>query len=136
MKLFRSLSSPYTLIICFCLIMISGEQLGGFYALYILLGLFAGAIHSLLAVAGMIILLISYHRFKNRKAILQVLNVIGVLLLFSSIYYFFWNDKQHYNWGSFEQTVPVASMLLTAIVGICFLAGTFVKLPSQKTLSV
>ena len=136
MKLFRSLSSPYTLIICFCLIMISGEQLGGFYALYILLGLFAGAFHSLLAVAGIIMLLIIYHRFNNSKLFPQVLNVIGVLLLFSSIYYFFWNDKQHYNWGSFEQTVPVASMVLTAIVGICFLVRTFVKVPTQKLISV
>jgi hypothetical protein len=107
--------------------MISGEHLGGFYALYILLGLFAGAVHTLLAVAGIIILLISYHRFNDKTAVNQLLNIIGVLLLFASIYFFFWNDKQHYNWGSFSQTVPVITMVLTTLIATCFLISNFLK---------
>jgi hypothetical protein len=116
--------------------MISGEHLGGFYALYILLGLFAGAVHSLLAVAGIIILLVSYHRFRNKNTLSQTLNVAGVLLLFSSIYYFFWNDKQHYNWGSFEQTVPVLTMIVTSLVAVCFLSRTFIKTSPKKLMAV
>lgn len=135
MKIFKFISHPYTLIICFLLIMISGESFGGFYALYILLGLFYGAIHSLLALAGIIVLLVSYHRFKIKNARAQILNLAGVLLLFSSVGYFFWQDKQHYNWGSFEQTVPVVTMTITVFVATCFLINNFIKArPKTKTL--
>ena len=39
MKKIKIITHPVTLILCFFLILISGEHLGGFYLLYILLGL-------------------------------------------------------------------------------------------------
>ena len=135
MKLLKLISHPYTVIICFCLIMISGEHLGGCYALYILIGLPFGAVHAWLGLAGIIALLISYYRFKNKTVMGQAINVFGVLLLFASIYYFFWADRKHYNWGSFEQAVPLISMAISALVSICFIARSFIA-SQQKMISV
>ena len=123
MKVFKFFSHPYTLIICFLMIIISGEHLGGFYMFYILLALPHGGIHALLAVAGVVVLLFSHWKFKRRKIhrAAVLLNLLGLALLFVSIYIFFANDSSRYNWGTFEQAVPVASLFLCGAVGIVFL---------------
>lgn len=135
MKLFKILSHPYTLIICFCCIVISGEHSGGFYAMYILLGLPFGALHALLAVVGILALLIS-HQFNNREALSRFINVLGLFLLLGSIGYFFWADKKNYNYESFDQFIPLATMILTAFISICFLIGLFFKEPTKKLSGV
>ncbi len=125
MKAIKIITHPYTLIISFLLIMISGEHLGGFYLLYLLLALPVGAIHSLLALAGISVLLFNYHKYGRRKThlIVPVLNIIGLLLLFCSIYAFFYNDKEHYNYGTFYQTVPLLTLIITGLIALCFLAN-------------
>ena len=124
MKWFRILSHPYTLIICFLLIMISGESFGGFYAMYILMALPFGGMHALLAVAGILVLIINHSLNTNRTGY-RLASVSGLFLLIASLLYFFSADKQHYNWGSFEQVVPVITMILTAVISIFFLVGNF-----------
>jgi len=134
MKIFKILSHPYTLILCYSFIMISGEHWGGFYATYVLLALPAGYIHSLLAVAGIISIAVSYHWMggQNSKLTAQLMNVLGVLLLLASIVYFFKKDVRHYNWGTFEQGYPLFTLYLAAFIAICFLAGTFWRPSASK----
>jgi hypothetical protein len=128
MKLFRILSHPYTLIFCFSFMIISGESTGGFYIMYILLGLLHGVLHSLLGFYGMLVLIISFHiRPKQKVFIKQLLNVVGVALMFASVFFFFKNDTAHYNWGTFEQGLPMFTLVFTALIAICFLIGTFWK---------
>jgi hypothetical protein len=136
MKLFKILSHPYTLIICFSLILISGEQWGGFYAFYLLLALPYGGVHSLLALAGFFALLVSLHWVKNQVVLQQLLNVVGLFFLVSSLYYFFDNDKLHYNSGTFHEPIPLATLIITICVAICFLIGTFVTPSHNKAIMV
>ena len=135
MKPFRVLSHPYTLIICFLLIIISGENWGGFYLLYILMALPFGALHALLAIAGIASLVIGYHGFQKKLSVLKILNLVGVMFLLASLFYFFWADKHHYNYGTFQETVPLLTLIITAIIAVCFLIGTFLK-PTTKFLIV
>lgn len=133
MKFFKILSHPYTFVFSFLFILISGEHLGGFYVLYIFLGLLPGVIHSILGFFGMLILIVSYHLPQTTKTLFkQCLNVLGTAMMFLSIYLFFKNDTAHYNWGTFEKTVPVATLVLFCVVGLCFLVGTFSK-PRSST---
>ncbi|MBB1287053.1 hypothetical protein HRH25_21905 [Flavisolibacter sp. BT320] len=133
MKLFKILSHPYTLILSFLFIVISGQHLGGFYALYVLLGLMHGAIHSVLAFLGIIVLLVMHHAGWSQNSLRrQVANVTGTALLFASVYFFFSNDRAHYNWGTFEQGFPMFTLMLSAFIAICFLLGTFWK-PHPKS---
>ena len=126
MKLFKILSHPYTLILSFLFILISGQHLGGFYVMYIFLGLPHGAIHSLLGFLGIIVLAATHHSAWSRNSPLrQGLNVTGLGLLFASPYFFFMNDKQHYNWGTFDETLPLATLFFAGFITLCFLVGNF-----------
>lgn len=133
MKLFKILSHPYTLVLSFLFIVISGQHLGGFYALYVLLGLMHGAIHSILAFLGIIVLLAMHHAGWSQNSLRrQVANVTGTTLLFASVYFFFSNDRAHYNWGTFEQGFPLFTLMLSAFIALCFLLDTFWK-PQPKS---
>lgn len=131
MKWFRILSHPYTLIICYLLIMISGKSFGGFYAMYILMGLPFGAIHSLLAVTGILMLIVNYAVDRNRL-VYQLANILGFIFLVASLFYFFSADTQHYNWATFHQGVPVLSLIVNAAVSVFFLTGNFILKPRLK----
>jgi hypothetical protein len=123
MKTIRFLFHPYALIISFLLILISGQHLGGFYALYILLGLPYGALHSLIGVAGILILVITYKKYKSVKvyAIRYVGNLVGASLLILSLFLFFYRDTSNYNIGTFYQTVPQVMLFVFSIVLLGFI---------------
>jgi hypothetical protein len=132
MKLFRILSHPYTLLFCFSFMIISGESTGGFYIMYILLGLLHGVLHSLLGFFGMLLLIIGYHLpLKRNTFITQMLSVVGLSLMVASVFFFFRNDTAHYNWGTLEQGLPMFTLVFTAFIAVCFLIGTFWK-PQPK----
>lgn len=123
MKVFKFITHPYTVIICFSLILISGESWGGFYLIYLLFALPHAGIHALLALFGTILLLISYDRFKRKKIYLleSITNITGILLLISSLFFFFLNDKEHYNYQTFYDTVPQITLVIFSIVALTFL---------------
>jgi len=123
------------LIICFLLILISGEHLGGFYLLYILLGLPHGAIHSILAVIGVALLLFSNHRYQREFKYLTepFLNIVGVILLALSLILFFFKDSHHYNYSTFYQTMPQISIGVFALLIVSFLVSNLIKLRHAMT---
>jgi len=130
MKRINFISHPITLIVCFLFIIISGQHLGGFYVVYILLGLPHGGIHCLLAAAGIGLLLLSYFKYKRQQITIgePVLNVAGVVLLFLSLVFFFYNDREHYNYGTFYQIVPMLTLSLFGIVAVIFLIRNLTRL--------
>ena len=127
MKIIKILGHPYTVVISFMLLLISGEHFGGFYILYVLLGLPHGAIHSILPIPGMVILL-----FKNHKKIVPgvsvLLNLVGLIFLLLSLFFFFYNDPSHYNAATFAQTVPLATFILFGVFVICSMVSNFLLL--------
>lgn len=132
MKLFRILSHPYTLILAFLFIVISGRHLGGFYAMYVLLGLTHGVVHSVLGFLGIVVLVATHHsNWRQQSSIRKASNIVAVGLLFASLYLFFTNDKEHYNWGTFEESVPLFTLGFSVFIALCFLVGNFWK-PNPK----
>jgi hypothetical protein len=123
MKTIKFLFHPYTLVTGFLVIIISGEHLGGFYALYILLGLPHGALHSIIGVIGMLTLIITRQKYKDVKvyAVRYLANIVGVLLLFLSLFCFFYRDKSNYNVGTFYQTVPQIMLTFFSIISLGFI---------------
>lgn len=135
MKTIKIISHPVTLITCFLLVLISGQHLGGFYLLYILLGLPHGAIHSILATAGIAIILFSSYKYKREFNYLiePILNMTGVTMLSFSLLVFFVNDKERYNYSTFDQTVPVISLILFGIVALSFSLYNLISLFRRVT---
>jgi integral membrane sensor domain MASE1 len=120
MKLIKIVTHPYIIIISFFIILINGEGFGGFYLLYLLMGLPYGAIHSLLAFFGIVILLFAYYKFRKKKErIIECLTeIFAVFLLILSLSAFFYNDKQHYNYGTFTELVPVIMLILFLLIAM------------------
>lgn len=130
MKIFKIITHPATIIICFLLVLINGENWAGFFLMYILLGLSHGAIHSILAVTGIGILLFSFFKYKKQFMYRaeSVLNIFGALLLFLSLFLFFYRDKDNYNIATFYQTIPVLVISIFGLLLIIFLVNNFFKL--------
>jgi hypothetical protein len=130
MKIIKIINHPFFLVASFLLVLISGQHLGGFYLMYILLGLPYGAVHSLMALVGIGILLFSYFRYKMslQNSVELILNIGGCLLLMLSLYLFFRNDEEKYNYSTFQQTMPVITLIVLSIVLLNFLIRNIIRL--------
>lgn len=120
MNLIKIATHPYIIIISFSIILIIGEGWGSFFLFYLLLGLPYGAIHSLIALLGIVLLLINYYKYKKKKElVLQCLTeIFAVFLLILALSVFFYNDKQHYNYRTFHLLVPLLTLILFAIIAL------------------
>ncbi len=121
MKAAKIITNPYTVVITFLMIIISGQHLGSFYIVYLLLALPHGGIHALLAVIGISLLLIIYHNKRMSSIIKSILNVIAILMLIASLFIFFYIDDEHYNYGTFYQLVPQTTLVLFVFIALCFI---------------
>ena len=129
-KLINIITHPLTIIISFLMIIIVGQDLGGFYIFYIILAIPHFGIHAMLAILGILILLINYYSLRKYAGYLihQLLNIVGVLLLALSLYTFFYQDPDHYNEATLHQVIPLI------IIGIYFVFSTSFLI--QNLLSV
>jgi hypothetical protein len=134
MKALNFFTHPIILIVSFLIIMISGEHFGGFYALYILLALPHGGPHSVLALLGIMLLILSNATNNKRGLIRNLLNVFGSILLVLSIVVFFYIDKEGYNYGTFYQTIPVITLLLFCFLTLLFLVKNLIQTFNKKSI--
>jgi len=118
----KLITHPLTVIATFLIIIISGQQFGGFYLLYLILGLPHAAIHSITGVCGIALLLFNILQSKlwNRNQISALINLGGIVLLWLSLFLFFNNDKSNYNIATFYQLLPQILLLLFLIISIYF----------------
>lgn len=130
MKSINILVNPVTLIGSFCLVLISGEKMGGFYLIYLLLGLIGGYLHSFLAVAGVVAVLIA-DRFKENRILRYLIKLVGALLLPMSLLFFFQNDTAHYNWETFSRTTSQVTLVLFGFFWLGYVLKTVVSLVKQ-----
>lgn len=121
MKLRLLITHPYTLIISFLFILISGEHLGGFYAFYLLLALPSAGIHSLLAFAGIILLIVNHYQRNGGVFSSKAWAVVGAFLLLASLMVFFLQEGGQYNWGTFFQLIPLLTIAIFVILFIMFI---------------
>jgi hypothetical protein len=135
MKALKIITHPYTLIISFLLIIISGEHLGGFYALYLLLALYYGGIHSLLGLSGIVLLIIARNlKGKAQNSFSNILNIGGAVFMILSLIVFFYLDKDGYNYGTFHQVVPIISLVLFSLIVLLFLGKNLVQTFNRKRI--
>lgn len=119
MKILKILGHPVMVITLFLLLLISGEHFGGFYLIYIFLGLPHGALHSIVAIAGMGITALGYGFRAAMKGVVQpVSSLVGISFMVAALFIFFINSKG-YNDGTFHQTVPLISFTFFGISVLC-----------------
>lgn len=120
MKLIKIIGHPVLVMSLFLLILISGEQFGGFYLLYLIMGLPYGAPHTLIALTGLLTMFIGYKIHpKQLPKIKPILYLLGDGFMATALFVFFWSSKG-YNNSTFEQAVPLISL---SLFGICVLSN-------------
>jgi len=135
MKVIQILTHPICVLVLFCLVLISGENFGGFYLLYVLMALPHGGIHAILAVAGTAVLLFSYLKYGGKSVyfIDPLLNILGVFCLYLSLWLFFLHSWD-FNQATFQQSVPIGSFVLFGLVSLGFLVRSVLRFAKPKPL--
>lgn len=140
MKAIKILGHPITVICLFFVILISGESIGGVYLFYLLLALPHGLVHSLLAILGIGLLTLSYSQLKTKQNVaMKLINVVGILLLLLSILTFFYNDKGHYNYGSFSSAafwITSGLFVLSTLFHLLITLTPFGKINHRRKLNL
>ena len=134
MKFIQTITHPIFLAISFLFILINGKHVEGFFLFYILIALPHGGIHSILAILGIGILVFNYAKYKNNfnYQIEPILNIAGAVLLPSSLFSFFYNDVDRYNYGTFHETVPLTILIVFILIELTFLIKNFMKIGSKR----
>lgn len=132
MKVIKVIGHPVLVMCMYLLILISGEQFGGFYLLYIAMGLPYGAPHSLIALAGLSIMLLGYKIHPKRIAkVKPLLYFLGDSLMATALFVFFSNSKG-YNNSTFNQIVPLISLGLFCVCLLSNLVLILLKVQNKN----
>ena len=90
MALKNIITHPLAVMISFMIVLISGEHVGGFYIIYLLMGIAHGTIHSLLGMAGIALLVPGLLTPQRKKASsIYLLNIMGTICMIFSLFFFF-----------------------------------------------
>ena len=138
MKFIKILTHPILLIISFSMIIIIGQKFSGFYIMYVFMALFELHIHAVWAFIGAILLAVGHQRKENDKA-KGMISITGSLLLVLSVFTFFYNDKDHYNWDTFNQARSLISLGIFGMFWIVFVIRnmtSIMKFNKQKILQL
>ena len=124
MKLRNIITHPLAVMISFMIVLISGEHVGGFYIIYLLMGITHGTVPSLLGIGGIILLAPGLLIAQRKQASsIYLLNITGILLMMLSLFLFFFNDIQLYNINTFYQFIPFCTIILFCLLALLFLFG-------------
>jgi|KBSMisStandDraft_5_1062788.scaffolds.fasta_scaffold2202695_1 uncharacterized membrane protein YfcA len=124
MKLRNIITHPLAVMISFMIVLISGEHVGGFYIIYLLMGITHGTVPSLLGIGGIILLAPGLLIAQRKQASsIYLLNITGILLMMLSLFLFFFNDIQRYNINTFYQFIPFCTIILFCLLALLFLFG-------------
>lgn len=124
MKLIKIIGHPVLVMSMFLLLIISGESFGGFYLIFLLLGLPHGVPHALIAIGGLATMLAGYKVYRKEfNPIKPLLYILGNTLMIFALVTFF-QDSKGYNDGTFHQGVPLVSFIL---FGLCVLFNLVVS---------
>lgn len=119
MKLMKIFGHPVSVTCVYLFLLISGESFGGFYALYILLGLFNGEPDAIVSMLGLITMLLGYSVYRQRfHPIKPGLYLLGDALMLLGLFLFFQITKD-YNDATFQQAVPLFTFVLFGICVLC-----------------
>jgi hypothetical protein len=119
MKVIKIIGHPVLVMSLFLVLLISGRSFGGFFMLYIIMGLPAGTSDSILSIIGLSIMFTGYKIYRKYYHPLKpILYIIGNSVMLIALATFFKVTKG-YNISTFEQTLPILSFIFYGVSVIC-----------------
>src|SRR6478672_4523712 len=98
MKIIRWIGHPIIVIILYLLLIIEGDEFGGFFMLYLLLSIPHLVPYSLVAAFGLVLLIFAFN-YRGSKIIAASSYLAGYTLMLLSLLMFFSKDNK---WKTFE----------------------------------
>jgi hypothetical protein len=124
MKIIKIIGHPVSVMCMYLLLLISGESFGGFYVLYIVLGLPHGVPDAIVSTLGLGIMLLGYKIYRNKfHPVKPALYFLGDTVMIIGLVLFFQTTKG-YNNATFHQAVPLFSF---ALFGLCVLCNVLLS---------
>jgi uncharacterized membrane protein len=123
MKVKQLLVHPLLLMLSFSLIVINGMSYGNFYSWYVIHGLRSFEAHSIAGIAGILLLVFNMlmrRMFKNLY-FYHLLNIFGSLLLYASLFLFFYKDELRANYDTFNHLLPLITLIVFVLLSVNFL---------------
>ncbi|MGZ3749648.1 MAG: hypothetical protein ACXVLT_03940 [Flavisolibacter sp.] len=134
MKALRIIGSPIAIISMFLFILISGEAFGGPYLIYLILGLPHGANYCLTGIFGIGLLLVcrKINNIGIQKWVYVLLSFMGILLLLSSLLFFFSRERLRYNYDTFLSSLPIFTIILFGITIVSWIVINLIEILKAK----
>ena len=120
-------SHSITVAVLFCVIIISGQSTGFFYLTLLMLGLTHALLHSVLGIAGLILVFLSGGN--KQTPVKAYIGLSGVVCMILSLVRFFTQPEGSYNYPTFHQFLP---LLMLSLFFVAFLLFVLKQLQSFK----
>lgn len=122
MKAIKWIGHPVVLIILFLLLIIEGDNFGGFFLLYLILALPHGVPYALVAITGITSITVGFNVHNKRLEFYKIgLYIAGLLLMLISLIMFFAKGNKD---ATFKEPVPLFSFVFFGVCSFCFLLRT------------
>jgi hypothetical protein len=112
MKLSNIFTHPITQVFSFCIILISGSYFGGPYIFFLYHAAQEWIAFAIIGLLGIILCLASMLVYKSG------LQFAGTLIMLLSLVIFFWSPRWHNSSGTFNEPLPLATILLFIIISV------------------
>jgi hypothetical protein len=121
MKIIKWIGHPVVVIVLYLLLIIEGDEFGGFFMLYLLLSIPHLVPYALMAAAGLSLMVIAFN-YKDQKMTSLISYLIGYTMMLTSLAIFFSKGNK---WKTFEPGLPLFSFILFGISSLCFVIWIF-----------
>jgi hypothetical protein len=128
MKIIKIIGHPVSVMCMYLLLIISGKSFGGFYVLFIFLGLPHGVPDAIVSTVGLGIMLLGYKVYRKKFHLIKpALYLLGDAVMIAGLVLFFQVAKDYSN-ATFQQAVPRFSFALFGLCVVCniLLAGLLI----------
>lgn len=112
MKWNNIITHPITQVFSFCIILISGAYIGGPYVFFLYHAAQEGIAFAITGLLGISLCLVSMLVYKS------ALQLAGTLIMLLSLLLFFWSPRWQNSSGTFNEPIPLATILLFLIISV------------------
>ena len=123
MKALKIIGHPVLLISLYLLLIIEGDQFGGFYLLYLVMAIPHGVPYAIVALIGLLCVFTGYKVYRTKTHFIKpTLYLLGFIIMLFSLVLFFGKGNK---WSTFELTVPLLTFIIFGVCSLCFLVNAF-----------
>jgi hypothetical protein len=126
MKWSNIITHPITQVFSFCIILISGPYIGGPYLFFLYHAAQEGTAFAILGILGITFCIASMLVYKS------TLQFAGTIIMVLSLLLFFWSPRWHNSSGTFNEPLPLATIILFLITTLLTISR-IVNIQRRKT---